>query len=154
LINTKKLKIKNKIPTDLNVWGDREKIKQVWQNLISNATKYSKNNSEIELNFKKDKKQGWIFFVKDQGVGIPKEQHHKIFTKFFRANNASLQDSDGTGLGLYIAREIMRAHKGDIWFDSILGKGSTFYFSLPLIPDKKDKHNLKTIKTKKKTNKS
>lgn len=154
LISTKKLKIKNKLPADLNVWGDREKIKQVWQNLISNATKYSKNNSEIELNFKKDKKQGWIFFVKDHGVGIPKEQHHKIFTKFFRANNASLQDSDGTGLGLYIAREIMRAHKGDIWFDSALGQGSTFYFSLPLMLDKKDKNNLKTIKIKKKTNKS
>ncbi len=148
LITTKKLKIINKIPADLNVWGDREKIKQVWQNLISNATKYSHNNSEIELSFKKDKEKQLVFCVHDHGIGIPAEQHDKIFTKFFRANNASLQDGEGTGLGLYIAREIIRAHAGDVWFESVPQKGTHFYFSLPLLIVKKDKKITKITKKK------
>lgn len=129
LITTKNLKITNKIPENTVIFGDRDKVKQVILNLISNATKYTNSDTEIIISLEKE--QGnQIFCVQDQGMGIPKDQQKKIFTKFFRASNASLQHSDGTGLGLYIAREIMRVHGGDVWFSSN-EKGTNFYFSIP-----------------------
>ncbi|MCX6797762.1 MAG: HAMP domain-containing sensor histidine kinase, partial [Candidatus Falkowbacteria bacterium] len=132
LISTKGLLIKDEIPATLNIFADHDKMKQVWQNLISNATKYSEAKTTIRIFSDIDKVRGPLFYVQDEGIGIPKDQQAQIFAKFFRASNASLQHSDGTGLGLYIAREIIRAHGGDMWFKSEEKKGSTFYFSLPL----------------------
>jgi len=133
LISTKGLKIQNNLPQDLSIFADREKIKQVWQNLISNATKYSGDKTTITITLNPDKNKGLnIFGVQDQGIGIPKDQQAQIFNKFFRASNASLKHSDGTGLGLYIAREIIRAHGGEMWFESTEGQGTDFLFSLPI----------------------
>ena len=139
LISIKNLTVVNKIPSSLKISADREKIKQVLQNLFSNATKYSRNNSQITLSFTKNNKGDIVFCINDQGVGIPKGQQKKIFTKFFRASNASSQHGDGTGLGLYIAKEIIKAHGGDVWFDSIPDKETNFYVSLPKLslPNKK-----------------
>ncbi len=71
------------------------------------------------------------FSIKDSGIGIPKEQGQRIFTKFFRAENAIRAETVGSGLGLFIDKNIVEAHKGKIWFESELDKGSTFYFSIP-----------------------
>jgi signal transduction histidine kinase len=72
-----------------------------------------------------------IFSVTDTGCGIPANDQKRIFTKFFRAGNALTQDANGTGLGLYLTKVVAGHLDGDVWFDSIEGKGSTFYFSLP-----------------------
>jgi signal transduction histidine kinase len=130
LIKTKGLKIKNHIPKNLKIKADRVKIRQVWQNLLSNATNYSPRGKEITIAVEKEK-DGPVFSVKDEGIGIPKKQQNRLFEKFFRAKNAALQDPNGTGLGLYITRGIIHGHGGDIWFKSAENKGTTFFFSIP-----------------------
>jgi len=72
------------------------------------------------------------FSIKDNGTGIPKEQQERIFTKFFRGTNAIKIKADGSGLGLFIAKNIIEAHNGKIWFESEEGKGTTFYFNIPI----------------------
>ncbi|HOU76478.1 MAG TPA: HAMP domain-containing sensor histidine kinase [Candidatus Dojkabacteria bacterium] len=109
---------------------DGDKIRQVFGNLINNAIKYSKNNGTVEIGCRHTKNLVTIY-IKDDGVGIPQKQQARIFEKFFRADNAFTKETDGTGLGLYIARAIIEAHGGKLWFESEENKGSTFYFSLP-----------------------
>lgn len=118
-------------PLQLALNIDKDKIVQVLENLVDNAIKYSKPNTEIILGVKPNSDHV-TFFVKDQGIGIPFANQRLIFNRFFRADNASKVDNTGTGLGLYIAKGIVEYHKGKIWFESEEGKGSTFYFSLPL----------------------
>ena len=130
LLNTKRLRIHNKVKDNLSIVADRDKLKQVLQNLISNATKYSAEKTSINISQVAGSGDKLVFCIKDQGIGIPKKQQGQIFSKFFRASNADVQHSDGTGLGLYIAREIMRAHNGELWFESVEGKGTSFYLSL------------------------
>ncbi|MDD5606567.1 MAG: ATP-binding protein [Candidatus Pacebacteria bacterium] len=110
---------------------DPEKIKLVLQNFIDNAIKYNHKGGEVFVSLKSDKENITVS-VRDTGLGIPKEQQKRIFTKFFRAANVMKTDTEGSGLGLYINKELIEAHKGKIWFESKEGKGSTFSFSLPL----------------------
>lgn len=113
----------------LNV--DELKIRQVFENLISNAVKYSRENSQVIVGCDHNSKEA-VFYVRDSGVGIPLRQQHQVFSKFFRADNVSTLHTDGTGLGLYIAKAIVEAHGGRIWFDSKENQGSTFYVALPI----------------------
>jgi signal transduction histidine kinase len=110
---------------------DISKVRHVITNLIDNAIKYSKQDGKIEVNCVKDKSEV-VFFVRDNGIGIPQEQQKRLFEKFFRADNAVLSETDGTGLGLYIVRAIVEAHDGKVWFESVENKGTTFYIKLPL----------------------
>jgi len=73
-----------------------------------------------------------VVSVQDHGVGIPKDRQEHLFERFYRAHIGTPYDYGGLGVGLYISREIVRQHGGDIWFESEEGKGSTFHFSLPL----------------------
>jgi len=118
-------------PQELTLTVDELKMRQVFQNLISNAIKYSKDKTEIMIGCDK-KKDSITFFVKDEGIGIPKHQQGQIFNKFFRAENALTVQTDGTGLGLYIVKSIVEAHGGKVWFESIENKGTTFFISLPI----------------------
>lgn len=111
---------------------DKTKIKRVFQNLLSNAISYSARGGHIDIVLKKNKKE-IIFSVADSGIGIPKDQQEKLFDKFFRGSNAAKIQPNGTGLGLFIAKSLVEAHKGRIWFESTEGKGTTFYFSLPIV---------------------
>ncbi len=117
-------------PRKLIINIDADNIRQVFSNLINNAIKYSKNRGLVEIGWK-SKNGEIIFWVKDKGIGIPNGQQDRVFEKFFRSDNAAKQETDGTGLGLYIAKTIIEAHGGKIWFESEEGKGSKFYFSLP-----------------------
>ncbi|HEX9722395.1 MAG TPA: ATP-binding protein [Candidatus Paceibacterota bacterium] len=103
----------------------------VFQNLISNAIKYTPPRGSITL-MAISQQGSVVFSVQDTGYGIPKGQHDKIFTKLFRADNAAAKDKTGTGLGLYITRFIVEQSKGKIWFTSEEGKGTTFFFTLPI----------------------
>jgi len=130
LMNKKNIKVENSLPKDLEVLADEDKLKQVWQNLLGNAIKYSPNDTKVVIRKEvKDKKI--FFYVEDRGIGVPKKERSKLFTKFFRAKNADLEHVGGTGLGLYIAREIIRAHDGDLKYKAVQPKGSIFYFYLP-----------------------
>lgn len=143
-IKTKNLKIVNLIPKNLKMNADRVKIKQVWQNLISNAAAYTPRGKKITLAAETGK-EGLVFSIKDEGIGIPKSQQSRLFEKFFRAKNASLQDPNGTGLGLYITRGIIHRHGGEIWFKSAENKGTAFFFTLPEKSDATRKYKI-TVK--------
>lgn len=135
-----KIKFKFKKPQkklpQVNV--DIEKMKLVVQNLVENAIKYtpSGGNITVLINYDQEKKE-IIFSVEDSGVGIPEDQQARVFTKFFRGENVMRMDTEGTGLGLFISKNIVEAHQGRIWFKSKKNEGTTVYFSLPV---KKDKH--------------
>jgi len=114
---------------------DPRRIEQVVSNLISNAIKYSLDADKIEIAVLEDKSANTaLFYVRDYGIGIPAHQQSRIFSRFMRADNAHANNIGGTGLGLYLCRELVERHNGRIWFESVEGQGSTFYVSLPLMP--------------------
>ena len=111
--------------------GDNDKIKLVIENLLSNSIKYTKNRGKIEIGISRI--SGFLVFsIRDNGVGIPKQQQKEVFSKFFRSDNVVKYQTEGTGLGLYIAKNIIEQSGGKIWFQSIEQIGSVFNFSLPL----------------------
>lgn len=120
-----------KTPVKLILPIDEKKIEQVFLNLISNSIKYSGAGKKIIINVQKIDGKAYLS-VKDFGLGIPKRQQHRIFEKFFRADNIAAISQEGTGLGLYIAKSIIEGHGGKIWFESRENKGTTFYFTLPM----------------------
>lgn len=116
---------------------DEEKISLVFQNLAENALHYTTTGGKILYKIDYDKnKEELLFTVKDTGVGIPKNQQQRIFTKFFRADNVMRMETEGSGLGLFITKNIIEAHGGKIWFESEEGNGTTFYFTLPAKEEK------------------
>jgi signal transduction histidine kinase len=138
-------------PADLPViWGDEERLRQVLTNLLSNAIKYSPDGGLIRVG-------GWVqpvsgaaptgappahrrfvvLYVADQGVGIPAGELPYIFDRFYRVDSSLRRTTAGAGLGLYLARSIVEAHAGRIWANSEPGKGTTFFFALPIEEEEK-----------------
>ncbi len=106
-------------------------IKLVVENLIDNAIRYTKKGGKIEIWL--EKKGNFLFFkIEDQGVGIPKADQAYIFQKFFRSENVLKKQTNGSGLGLYIAKSIIDKSKGKIWFESQENKGTIFHFKIPI----------------------
>jgi len=120
------------------VYLDFRKIKRVLEILFNNALKYTLRGGKVVIKLKKIKskkegKQEFIqFSISDNGIGIPERDLPRLFTKFFRSAKAIKLVPDGTGLGLYIAKSFIELHGGKIWAISREGKGSTFYFTLPI----------------------
>lgn len=128
---TKSHKIEYDETSGLSVHADSERIAQVLINLISNAIKYSPQKKRIVVSSIKDK-NNVVVSIQDFGLGIPLEEQGKIFDRFFRVKGKKEKGISGLGLGLYISHEIVTQHKGKLWVESIEGKGSTFYVSLPI----------------------
>jgi PAS domain S-box-containing protein len=114
---------------DVDVCADRYRLIQVINNYIGNAIKYSDKKSTIEIASRLDQ-NSVIFSVKDEGIGIPKEELPYIFERFYRAEKST--NIEGIGLGLFLCQQIIKAHKGYVWAESSEGKGSVFYFSIPI----------------------
>ena len=113
------------------VAGDAQRTRQVLTNLVDNAIKYSPHGGRIELGFEAD---GLLarFTVRDEGLGIPLGEQERVFEKFYRLDPDHQRGIGGSGLGLYICRELVRSMNGRIWLDSDPGKGATFTFELPV----------------------
>lgn len=115
---------------------DPQRIEQVLTNIITNAIKYSPDGGAIKITLHAyTQTQEIRLSVQDYGIGIPAAQQDRIFDRFMRADNARSYGIRGTGLGLFLCRELLSRQQGHIWFESCEGKGSTFYFSLPLASD-------------------
>lgn len=112
------------------VYGDETKIRQVLHNLISNAVKYSPRGGKITIQAREQSSTMIVLSVSDEGVGIPPSQLNRLFQKFSRVTQEATREIKGSGLGLWICQEIVRAHGGEIWTESAPGTGSTFYFTL------------------------
>jgi PAS domain S-box-containing protein len=115
------------------VHADAERLHQVLANLLSNAIKFSPHGGAVTVGARLDGAQVLVW-VADQGLGIPPEALPKLFGKFFRVEHPETRHIGGTGLGLVLVKEIIEAHNGSVWVESVLGKGSTFFFTLPVAP--------------------
>jgi light-regulated signal transduction histidine kinase (bacteriophytochrome) len=114
-----------------NVKGDKILIKQVWDNLISNAIKYSSKNEQAQIVVGATKSEEEItYYIKDNGVGFDMKLSSRLFELFSRLHSDS--EYAGTGVGLSLADRIVKKHNGKIWAESVVEQGSTFYFTLPI----------------------
>ena len=135
------------------VSGDQVRLSQVVNNVLSNAIKYSKRGGTVTVKAVKvsgvslrqtaaksgatvinsDNAVGYVLItISDTGIGMVRADYSKVFTPFFRSKSVLSSGTGGTGLGLYIAKSIVDMHSGDMWFESSLGRGSIFYFSIPV----------------------
>ena len=131
LANKKSIKLEKDTKEMCEVDADYQKIQQILYNLLSNAIKFTMENGEIHIGYTFDKKYITIY-VKDNGVGIDMKYKGKIFGKFVQLNNVYTKKESSTGLGLTITKELVELHGGKIWFESIVGEGSTFFVKIPL----------------------
>lgn len=111
--------------------GDRSRIGQVIDNLVSNAIKYSPLSKRVEISSSVVGEEA-IVSVKDFGIGIDAKHQAKVFERFYRADDQKARNASGFGIGLYLSADILKRHNGGIWIDSRPGEGTTFHFSLPM----------------------
>lgn len=132
-IDEKKLKLKCVIADHIPlIQVDPKLIRMVIQNLLSNSVKYTPERGKVSILLALDDKKNIVIKISDTGYGIPNGQQDKIFTKLFRADNVVGKDTEGTGLGLYIAKSIVDQAGGSLWFESEENKGTTFNLLLPI----------------------
>ena len=117
-----------------SIAADPDMLRQVLSNLVENAVKYSPSGGQVHVSL--ERQAGRVLFaVRDEGLGIPLKEQERIFEKFFRLDPNLTRGVGGTGLGLYICRELVRRMSGRIWVASREGEGSTFFFELPAASD-------------------
>lgn len=128
----KNIAIRFKKPaTEILVWVDAHGIDLVLQNLMENAIHYTKAGGKIMLRIRAAETMAEMS-IEDTGIGIPEGEWDRLFTKFFRGDYAVRMETDGSGLGLFIVKNIIETHGGSIWFESKEGKGTTFFFTIPI----------------------
>lgn len=132
-IKKKKIRLKLKKPEKKlpKVFADVKKLKLAIGNLLENSLSYTEFGGKIIISLKGRKKK-IKFEIQDNGIGIPKNQQKKVFQKFFRGSNVIRIGTEGTGLGLFVTKNIIEAHGGKIWFESRENTGTNFHFTLPI----------------------
>jgi len=140
--NEKNISINIDVNEEITLYGDSKKIDQIFRNFIDNAIKYSRKGNYIEIKaidyykgkYNTEDKDGTLFHIKDNGIGILENEVSSIFQRFFRSEQVT--DIPGTGLGLSIAKELIELHSGEVYVESEYGNGTTFYIFLPRIEKK------------------
>ncbi|WP_431123808.1 tetratricopeptide repeat-containing sensor histidine kinase [Flagellimonas flava] len=134
----KSIKIINQLPENPVGWADQNHIDIVIRNLLSNAIKFTPENGLITIEAE-EKRNDWQLMIRDTGIGMNKEIQKKIFTDTTNITTYGTNNEKGTGLGLSLCREMILKNKGEIWVESVLRKGSTFFFTVPKAEDKYQK---------------
>ncbi|PLX27728.1 hypothetical protein C0583_00610 [Candidatus Parcubacteria bacterium] len=129
LSDEKGIKVSYKNEGDRPVLADQAKLQEVLVNIVGNAIKYTKGDGDIEI-WHEEKEEFLVTHIKDHGIGMTKEEVDQLFSKFYRAQNEDTANIQGTGLGLFICKEIINKMKGEVWVESEKGKGSVFSFKL------------------------
>jgi signal transduction histidine kinase len=132
LASNKKVVVEIKVDSSIgNIRADKLKMRQILYNLISNAIKFTPEKGRVTVNA--SKKEGMLEIkVSDTGAGFLKEYYEKMFMPSIQADLSTTFGYSGSGLGLYIVKNFIDLHRGKIWVDSAVGKGSTFTFALPI----------------------
>jgi signal transduction histidine kinase len=130
----KHLSVQVDIPQDLLLYADRNALHDIFINLLSNAFKFTGDGGQVSINATQ-KDQSMLLEIRDTGMGIPEDKFHMIFDEFYQVEGGK---HGGTGLGLAITKRLVEEHGGSIWVESQLGKGSIFYFTLPLSLENED----------------
>jgi two-component system phosphate regulon sensor histidine kinase PhoR len=123
---------RHEIHSSLAIRADRSYLEQVLINLLDNAIKYTPEGGRVIVSVVEKDSKDIQFSIEDNGIGIPNEDLSRIFERFYRVDKGRSKELGGTGLGLSIVKHLVQAHGGRVWVDSQLGKGSTFYFTLPM----------------------
>jgi signal transduction histidine kinase len=137
-VSSKKIHLIVKKPTSTlpAIEADDVKLRIVLENLIDNAIKYTPPEGNVSVTLSDqnlNSAQGMVeVIIADSGIGIPDSEKNKIFSKFFRASNAIRTEPDGTGVGLYISKDIIEKHGGAMWYENLPEKGTAFHVTLPL----------------------
>lgn len=132
-VRSKKIRIALHVADHLpNILVDRKRVQFVMQMIMENAVIYSKSEGVVDVTIEQRKAYVYVS-VRDTGIGISPEDMSHLFSRFFRGTNASEAHTEGLGIGLFVSRDIMKRHGGDLWAESAgIGKGSTFYMKIPL----------------------
>lgn len=133
-IEDKKITISQELPSKATVKGDRVIINRILYSVLENAVVYNKEHGNIDISIKKED-DSILLKIKDTGYGIPEKEQNKVFAEYFRATNASLGINEGSGLSLYLVSTMIKSLGGEIYFESIENKGSTFYLRFPIFKE-------------------
>ncbi|KKT83318.1 MAG: NarL family signal transduction histidine kinase [candidate division WWE3 bacterium GW2011_GWC2_44_9] len=132
LIKAKNQTVEVQSPSEpLTFFADEKLVYEALKNLVTNSVKYTPEGGRIWLRIKKEG-EFITFVVTDNGVGIPTNEQHRVFQKFFRASNIAYKSGEGSGLGLFFVRWVAYSHNGKVWFESEENVGTTFYLSFPI----------------------
>ncbi|MGM0612762.1 MAG: PAS domain S-box protein [Bacteroidota bacterium] len=137
--NLKNIQLVSHVDEDIKIWGDKNKIKTILRNLISNSLKYSYSGSKVVVDVEKND-HDVIISIQDFGIGMPEEMTDKLFKMGDNTKRPGTNNEKGTGLGLLISKEFVDHHNGHIWVESKKDEGSIFYVSLPLKKKKIEKY--------------
>jgi signal transduction histidine kinase len=133
LADSKKIGIDNAVGKELELWGDRVRIKQIFYNLLTNAVKFTPEGGQVRIEAFRE--TDFVrFSVSDTGIGIPPDEQRLIFEEFHQAGGTTKNPNQGTGLGLTITKRLVELHGGEIWAESSPGQGSRFIFTIPATP--------------------
>jgi signal transduction histidine kinase len=130
----KNLSIQVNIPQGLHLYADRNALHDIFINLLSNAFKFTDDGGQVSI-IATQKDQSILLEIRDTGIGIPEDKLQMIFDEFSQVEGGKY---GGTGLGLAITKRLVEEHEGNIWVESQLGKGSTFYFTIPIPRENED----------------